>query len=304
MSGGDPGLQLWVRGGIPKDGLIPMGEIATSREDMLYGSFRASILVSDIPGTCAAFFWVRRHTRRKFELSRHLQHVKYFNDTEEIDFEFLSTQFNASSWPVNLVLQSPASQKAGYDAAGTPTFDVHHLPFQPDGGYHEYRFDWSPGKVSFYADGIWLRDMTESVPTSPGHITLSHWSNGKADWSGGPPVADAVMTVSYMKAYFNSSTPSRQQDYRRRCTNATVPNATCVIPDLPVVPDQSSSNENSTSNTFFFSQQNNMTVDQPGQSDSESSRASTVIRSRTLDVVAAVLVGYALLRCFESRWIS
>ncbi|KAI4129088.1 MAG: hypothetical protein LQ347_003913, partial [Umbilicaria vellea] len=41
--GGDPGLQLWVRGGIPSDGLIPMAELASTREDMLYGSFRASL---------------------------------------------------------------------------------------------------------------------------------------------------------------------------------------------------------------------------------------------------------------------
>lgn len=56
--GGDPGLQIYVRGGIPKDGLVPMGEIATARVDMLYGSFRAAIKLSDTPGTCAAFFWV------------------------------------------------------------------------------------------------------------------------------------------------------------------------------------------------------------------------------------------------------
>lgn len=216
---------------------------------------------------------------------------KYFNDTEEIDFEFLSTQLNVSTSPVNLVLQSPASEAAGYDAASTPSFDLHPLPFQPDGGYHEYRFDWTPDKVSFYADGIWLKDMTASVPTSPGHITLSHWSNGNRDWSGGPPVRDAVMTVSYVKAYFNSSTPSRQEDYRRRCRDATAVNATCGIPDQGGA-------GNSTRSTFFFSLERNMTVGQPGQSESGAGRAGGA-----LGVVAAVLVGQVLLRGFGSLWL-
>lgn len=43
--GGDPGLQLWVRGGVPKDGYIPMGEIASVREDMLCGSLRVMVRV-------------------------------------------------------------------------------------------------------------------------------------------------------------------------------------------------------------------------------------------------------------------
>lgn len=58
--GGDPGLQLYVRGGIPANGLVPISEIATAGVDMLYGSFRAAIKLSSTPGTCAAFFWASR----------------------------------------------------------------------------------------------------------------------------------------------------------------------------------------------------------------------------------------------------
>lgn len=59
INGGDAGLQLFVRGGAPQDGLIPMAEVATARIDMLYGSFRAGMKVTGTPGTCGAFFWVR-----------------------------------------------------------------------------------------------------------------------------------------------------------------------------------------------------------------------------------------------------
>jgi hypothetical protein len=56
--GGDAGLQLYVQGGIPRDGFVPAAQINSVREDMLWGSYRASIKLTDVPGTCAAFFWV------------------------------------------------------------------------------------------------------------------------------------------------------------------------------------------------------------------------------------------------------
>lgn len=56
--GGDGGLQLWVRGGVPKNGLVPIAEISSARQDILYGSFRVGIKMVDVPGTCGALFWV------------------------------------------------------------------------------------------------------------------------------------------------------------------------------------------------------------------------------------------------------
>lgn len=58
INGGDAGAQVFVRGGNPKDGMIPMGEMTTNRTDILYGSFRAGVKLTGTPGTCGAFFWV------------------------------------------------------------------------------------------------------------------------------------------------------------------------------------------------------------------------------------------------------
>jgi hypothetical protein len=55
--GGDPGLQLWVRAK-PEGNLISTGEIDTMRNDILYGSFRTSMKLTGVPGTCGAFFYV------------------------------------------------------------------------------------------------------------------------------------------------------------------------------------------------------------------------------------------------------
>ena len=171
--------------------------------------------------------------------------------------ELLSAEFNDTSQPVNLVLQSPESEKAGFNAANTATFQIHQLNFTPTEGFHEYRFDWSPNAVEFYADGVLLDTMTSAVPTAPGHITLSHWSNGDPNWSAGPPTDDAILTVEYLKGYFNSSDPARQQDWSKRCVNPLAVNATCPVPEVTQAPDG-----NASAHTFFFSLQTNETGNQ------------------------------------------
>ncbi|KAK2002164.1 concanavalin A-like lectin/glucanase [Colletotrichum falcatum] len=223
----DPGLQLLVESSTV-DGLVPGAEIDSARYDVQYGSFRTMMKVPDIAGTCAAFFW-------------------YHNDTQEIDMEFLTREFNPSnnSFPVNLVLQSRASLEKGYDASSTGNFLRVNLDFNPTTDFHEYRIDYIRDKVTFYADGKVLGAMNGSaVPTKGGHLILQHWSNGNPLWSGGPPQMDAIMTVAFVKAYFNSSLDARRADYERWCIDPAAPGAVCAIPDDPA---------------FFFSTQVNMT---------------------------------------------
>lgn len=149
--------------------------------------------------------------------------------------EFLSREFNhsAGTYPINLVVQSKLSLEAGYDASKTGTFERVDLGFDPTQGFHEYRFDYTFEKVLFYADSKLLARMGGSVmPSSGGHVILQHWSNGNPKWSGGPPDEDTAITVSYVKAYFNSSTSERQAELSSRCIGA--PNAApiCRIPNV------------------------------------------------------------------------
>jgi hypothetical protein len=60
--GGDPGLQLSVGGGIPANGYIQVAEIDSTREDLLWGTYRAAMKLTLVPGTCSAFFWVAPST--------------------------------------------------------------------------------------------------------------------------------------------------------------------------------------------------------------------------------------------------
>jgi len=74
---------------------------------------------------------------------------------------------------------------------------------------------------------------TADIPNSPGGIHFSHWSNGDPAWSGGPPQSDAVLTVSYLKAYFNTSVST----VAPAACGQGGPNAVCSVPDVVGAPD-------------------------------------------------------------------
>lgn len=206
--------------------------------------------------------------------------------------EFLSHQFNQTAGAVNLVLQTPESVIHGYDASGTNEFKVQPLPFNPDEKFHEYRFDWTKDRVAFYVDGAFLYEITNNVPTEGGGIFLNHWSNGDPAWSAGPPAQDTVMTISYLKAYFNSTDTERSQNaYKERCPTYD-PAKVCAIPAQMTPPDVSQGKDGP--KTYFFSEQQDMT---PGQTIYLTSSAVSVGWSR-ISVAVPLLVslaGWALL---------
>lgn len=149
--------------------------------------------------------------------------------------EFLSKEFNfeTNAFPVNLVLHSKESVAAGFDAVKAGTWARVNLPFDPTEDYHEYRFDFIPGSVNFYAEGVNIATMDgPAVPTSSGHILLSHWSSGNPKWSGGPPEQDVTVAIRYFKAYFNSSDADRQTEWKRRCRDANDPDTLCHVPSV------------------------------------------------------------------------
>ncbi|GAB7339221.1 hypothetical protein MBLNU457_5879t1 [Dothideomycetes sp. NU457] len=267
--GSDPGLQLWVRQElVPLSGttseMVSGAEIASTRDDMLYGSFRVGAKFSSVNGTCGAFFFYR-------------------NDSSEIDFEYLSRLAPApgsgnNTSPMNIVVQSPESVNQGFNAAGTPGFELVPMAFLAAEGYHEYRFDWLPDRIDFYIDGsiVWTRDSF--VPDGPGRLIMNHWSNGNQGWSGGPPAEDAVMTVSYVKAYFNTTNTTRTAQWSGACAN-NWENKTCELPDQTMSIDPTGPIGNQTGHTLFFSQQPGGEVNQtvyPGATVavSEASRPS------------------------------
>lgn len=151
--------------------------------------------------------------------------------------ELLSSSYNHTSKPIYLVMQTPTAARDGYNAAGTSTFHIQQLPFEPDDGFHEYRFDWTRSGVAFYADGTQISYMDWTYPQEPGHLAVNHWSNGNALWSKGPPKEDAVTTVKWVKAYYNTSDPGKMADYAKRCPTPEA-SRICAVPDLSSSPTE------------------------------------------------------------------
>ncbi|KUJ09920.1 glycoside hydrolase family 16 protein [Mollisia scopiformis] len=212
--GADPGVQLQVSGGVPKDGYIVGAQMNSNRQDLRYGTFRALMKLPSVNGTCSSFFW-------------------YFNNSQEIDMELLSSEFQPNpnnTYLINLVDQSLASVQRGYAIPGTE-YMVADLPFDPADGYHEYRIDFIPGLIIYYADEQVIGTLNGSIPSMPGHMILTHWSNGDPTWSGGPPATEAVLAIAGVRAYFNSSDPERQAQATKRCTDPTASDSICYVPD-------------------------------------------------------------------------
>lgn len=207
-----PALQLRVDK-VLRGGAVTAAEMDSARNDLHWGSYRAGMKLTAVNGTCAAFFW-------------------YLNDTQEIDMEFLSHEYNAGKrvYPVNLAIQSRKSMEAGYDASRTTTYKRVKLDFDPTAAFHEYRFDYLPGRVVFYADSVELAVMDgDEMPSASGHLILQHWSNGDPMWSGGPPEEDALLAVSYVKAYFNSS--ESKESWEKGCRQSGG-SAICNVPGV------------------------------------------------------------------------
>ena len=221
-----------------------------------------------------------------FEYANHLQ---YWNNSQELDLELLSKDFNNSQGAVNFVMHTPESWERGGDASNTTGYRLQPLPFRPDEQFHEYRFDWSPGKVDYYVDGQWVWQMNHQVPDHPGSLHMNHWSNGNEQWSMGPPETDAIMAVSYVKAYFNTSNKAHNDGYRQRCANWNA-SQVCQIPDQKSAPDMAGPDGNKTANTYFFSYDGTDKV--PGQEVFKTTRsaASSVFGSTSFSLYIPVMV--------------
>ncbi len=121
-----------------------------------------------------------------------------------------------------------------------------YLPFDPTTDFHEYRIDLIPNNVIFYADNRVLHRISgNNALVHPGRLYLSHWSNGNPQWSGGPPIEDTLMTVAYVKAYFNTSLPTKESEWENNCL--TLHRAACPVPEIM--------SDNTSASTWFFTHQ-------------------------------------------------
>lgn len=60
-----------------------------------------------------------------------------------------------------------------------------NLGFDASQGFHTYAFDWQPGHIRWYVDGVLKHTATSNIPKTPGKIMMNLWNGtGVDDWLG------------------------------------------------------------------------------------------------------------------------
>lgn len=140
--------------------------------------------------------------------------------------------------------------------------------------------------------------MVAPAPVAGRHLILSHWSNGNPLWSAGPPTQDALMTVGYVKAYFNSSDPARQNAASSRCKNTTAYGAYCPIPNDPL-------SSNSLYSNFFYTMPNSTNGQIVYANNGVSSRLALLcVHAKVLAVLSLMAAFFFWLVWGASAWMA
>ncbi|KAJ7610680.1 concanavalin A-like lectin/glucanase domain-containing protein [Mycena rosella] len=163
-------------------GSVKSAEIFTQRSDILFGSFRMQAQVPSVPGVVFGFF-------------------TYFNDTQEQDIEFLSSDsdYYQHVYYTNQPGQLPngnvdpqAAKSVEIPGADFTTFGVHRIDWLPSSTIYSYAGSNHGATIKS------TTTVTKNVPTTASEFVLNVWSNGDPNFSKGPPTADAIATVQYV----------------------------------------------------------------------------------------------------------
>lgn len=165
-------------------GGIRAGQIRTTRQDILHGSFRATYSVVALSsGSVAGFFF-------------------YANDTQEIDIEI---QSKMSDQTIHLGNQPTQSTDIFLPNNGTVSQE------------HDYRFDWLTKETKFYLDSVPAGGFAIDTPVIDGTISFNMWGNGGTFSGPETPTTDNVMSISKIAIYFNTSSKAENTKWQKAC---------------------------------------------------------------------------------------
>ena len=125
----------------------------------------------------------------------------YESDSQETDIEWLSDRHSRSNKGIRRLWLT--NQDADLD--GKKTSRNIYPPALATRLEHEYRIDWTEGRVQWFLDGLQIWEATTDVPSVPGPWVFNNWSNGDEDWSAGPPARDAVFRIRSIDMYYNTA---------------------------------------------------------------------------------------------------
>lgn len=125
----------------------------------------------------------------------------YESDTQEIDIEWLSDANSESNGGSRKIWFT--NQDANGD--GQKTYQAVEPPSDATSVEHEYRVDWTDGRVQFFIDGEQKWETNEDVPTTGGPWVWNNWANGDSGWTFGPPAEDTVFKIRKIEMYYDTA---------------------------------------------------------------------------------------------------
>ncbi len=141
-----------------------------------YGRYEVVMKASNSPGVVSAFF-----TYAGEDMG---------DPHDEIDFEILG--------------RSTRQVHLNYFSNGISNAIDIDLWFDTSAAEHLYAYEWSPGAIIWYIDGIEVRRVVASpdlrIPTTTGRVMANIWTGNRlvAEWAGSPSVESASATYSCM----------------------------------------------------------------------------------------------------------
>lgn len=209
-------LELFCDAGTA-DHLVEGGSLASARQDIQYGSFRASM-----------------RSPKQHAGGSALSMMLPFNESDSIELDLLNTN-QASTARVATLLDGEypdVSLGVNYSLIQSGTPGVR--PTSP-WNYMTVRFDWTKDFVNFTVNNNLTRSIrkdhsSDSIPRSAMPLVFKHWSVGDKDFMQGPPYARSGANVAWIRAFFNSSnmSPLQHQNFDARCQ----PSLACGMDDM------------------------------------------------------------------------
>lgn len=209
------GLAMQVSPANPKTHVVNGSAIVSRRRDILHGTFRSMISMNEYTGAGMGF---------RFSVA--------FNESETIDTNlFLSdSQYNASttwSFSATGLDAGPIKNNQSYFNATGPL--EHRMDWLND---KEIQFRTSTDNASVAFHSFVKGRNTTNIPSTPAPMSFFAWANGEPSESQGPPMTAPMIThIVYVRSFYNSSLPSRNQAFEQQCATALNVDRYCSTDD-------------------------------------------------------------------------
>ncbi|GAB7349937.1 hypothetical protein MBLNU459_g0634t1 [Dothideomycetes sp. NU459] len=195
--------------------LVDGGAIESLRQDILYGTFRASMRS---PGV-----WMGGSA---------LSMMLYHNYTSSIEIDMLNTDEASTARMTTLVNGEYPSESLSVNYTTLASGSDELASISP-WDFVTVRIDWTKKRLNFTIADNTTRSVTSSkvsLPTEPLPLVFKHWSTGDSEWMQGPPVNRSVANVAWVRAFFNSSltTSAEQKSFDERCAMSEA----CDVDDM------------------------------------------------------------------------